>query len=123
MHDFDVSDDQKKLNYALKRLQINWDKHDSRSQPWRGFAPLQNKSSNLTVTVLPMDSICRGAGCNVKRVTDYYVWHQGGNHDYKAMILGASKARVWVLRKDWKSLETSNINLTGSEWLRTVMIE
>ena len=121
MHGFDVTDDQKKLNYALNRLHIQWDKRDSRSQPWCGSAPVQNNSSNLTVTVLPMDSICRGPGCNVKRVNDYYVWHQGGGHDYKAMIVGASKARVWMLRRDWESLKTSN--LTGSEWLRAIMID
>ena len=64
VHRVDVPDDQVKMNRALDSFHIVWDKRNSTmtNSPWHGRG-----SSNLTVTILPMNWVCRGHGACQKR--------------------------------------------------------
>ena len=117
VHRVDVPDDQVKMNRALDSFHIVWDKRNSTmtNSPWHGRG-----SSNLTVTILPMNWVCRGHGACLKRsVGSYYIWHRGGAHSYDRMLSAARGARVWLLRPNWKEVSNQN-NLKGPEWLKSI---
>ena len=119
----DITDDQKQLNMALDSLKLAFDRQESNHiQPWQGRAPItvnNNHPSTLTVTVIPMKNICKGAACRAKNLPHYYVWHQGAHHDVSKVVQKAGRARVWILRKDWSS--SLNSSKTGKEWLQTLI--
>ena len=119
----EITDDQKQLNMALNSLNLEFDKQESDSiQPWQGRAPItinNHQPSTLTVTVIPMKNICKGAACKARNQPDYYVWHQGAHHDVSKVIQKAGRSRVWLLRKDWSSIVNSS--KTGKKWLQLLI--
>ena len=120
-----IRDDQKKLNMALNSLNLSFDFHaKDTTLPWQGKARLiiNEASTSLKVTVLPMKKICRGKDCQQEMLPECYVWHQGGGHSYERMVRRAATAQVWLLRNDWSTVSTKS-NHTGKEWIRELMIE
>ena len=115
VHRVGTPDDQVKMNRALDSFHIVWDERNSTDSPWHGRG-----SSNLTVTILPMNWVCRGhAACRKHPVGSYYIWHRGGSHSYDRMLKAAHVARVWLLRPNWKEVSNQN-SLKGPEWLKSI---
>ncbi len=119
-----VKDDQKKFNYALKSLNLHFNKRDSTSDPWQGGAPItiSDVKSQLNVTVIPMDKICRAQACTFRILKDCFVWHQGGNHKVEQMKKQASTAKVWLLRNNWLDMD-AELKLNRTKWLRMIAID
>lgn len=116
-----VRDDQKKFNYALNSLELQFTTRSNINEPWGGKTPaIGNDQSTLNVTVIPMNKICRGKACTSAIVSDCYVWHQGGDHDIRAMRKNSIAAKLWILRDDWKSVDNES-ELTGTQWLKLLI--
>ena len=106
------SDDQRRINYALKAMNVTWDKrsiieHESHGVGQHGFK----------VTALPQVHVCRSSLCLLKQRREYYIWHKGGQKTRGSKIHSASQAHSWFLRPEWENITHSSL-ATGEEWLQ-----
>ena len=115
----EVTNDQVRLNVALKAMNIKWNNsfHGSyRSilkEAWQG-----NSMQGFTVTVLPSTIMCRARECPRRRRSSYYVWHRGGKHEDGKRKYAAA-AKLWYLRTDWMTV-SNGTTTNGLQWLKAV---
>ena len=111
----DVNDDQKKFNYALSSMQLQWHNHTSSNQFLRG----RTNQHNVSVAVFPLTKMCRGIlDCHPALINQYYIWHKGGDHKYNKMVKGSQRVNLWLVKGNWK--QVSGDGKTAEEWLRSV---
>ena len=113
-------DDQMKVNYCLRNMNIKW-KHtkcDNRlNDTFEGSA-----NNDLAISVLPQKYACRGIGCESSIRAQCYIWHKGRNkHKFNEMKSKAVTDKIWFLRSDWATVQNSTAD-TGLEWLESVSV-
>ena len=106
-------DDQGKLNYGLKALDIKWHSN-SNHQSGTVYGQARN---DLHVNILPYDDICRLDTCVSDMRARYYVWHKGGYRTRRTKLHSARDGRVWFLRYKWDNIHNQYV---GKEWLRSI---
>ena len=108
-------DDQYKLNYALKAMNISWTVTDtSRSQDKERTGLGEH---GLKVTLLPPRMACRGRSCLEQSQSSCYVWHRGQTHHTNDIATKVAKQeRVWFLQADWINITTASQSV-GVDWL------
>ena len=112
-----ASDDQVRLNYALKIMNPVWRDSNGRTAPTLNTkATLTAHASGFTVTLLPAEIICRSQ-CREQLQSHYYVWHKLTSKNIHSKTTNTGQARLWFLRKDW---ETCNSSASGVQWLEAI---
>ena len=107
------TNDQRRLNGALKKLNLEWVLVDN--QTWVG----QN-SGGFTVSLLKFSSMCRRHECMVDDMPHVYVWHHGdhdGDHDSEGKKENSKLDGTWFLRDDWMKIVQSS-SAVGVKWLQ-----
>ncbi len=104
------TDDQARLNYALKAMQVTWKGTFSINLIER----LGLGVNGFSAVVLPTRIFCRTKSCLRKNLQEYYVWHQGGDgRDKRTSALHNS---VWYLKNDWEEVSNGTV-AAGRDWL------
>ena len=107
-------DDQGKLNYGLKALNIEWSNNDSSYQN----TTVKGKTNNgMKVSILPYNDICRLEACYPEMRSRYYIWHKGGFRHRRDKIRFAQDGKTWFLKYEWKSIKN---NYIGVKWLQSI---
>lgn len=109
----DCLDDQGKLNYGLRALDITWydnDNHDNITV--RGRA-----NNGLQVNILPYDDVCRLDECKVSKRSSYFIWHKGGLRSRKKKLDAARDGKTWFLKYKWDKIYN---NYIGKDWLKSI---
>ena len=114
-------DDQKRLNYGLKLLDVQW-KHFDRVRV-HGIDSLISSiegvcANGLKITLLPQSQVCRIA-CNSAHKSSYTVWHHREEKNRNSKKNGASSADLWFLAKHWEEICTDG-NMKQTEWLKCI---
>ena len=110
----DCLDDQGKLNYGLKALDIRWQNSISNHTT----TIIQGTGNNgLQVSILPYNDVCRLETCDSKRRNVYFIWHKGGHRTRREKLHSARDGNTWFLRYKWEKISN---NLVGREWLRSI---
>lgn len=108
-------DDQERLNTALTRMELVWNKTTTVTDNKHWTARNRN---GFTVTVLDFMHVCR-RNCQPKHISSYYVWHHGGKF-IEGKIERAMADHVWLLRKGWMQV-AENSTAVGVQWLKEMM--
>ena len=111
--------DQPLFNYGLDKLEVSWKGTDYIYNQLNSTAFGVCKN-NLSVTVLPFGTICRGNTCNPYKRESYYIWHKGGQRDTGSKMSGAKKGHTWFLRSNWQVIDEDSAKLKGREWLQSI---
>ena len=111
-----MQDDQITINYILNELGVEWHEANIPSDDYyvQGFSP-----QGLKVTILSNHVVCRY--CERIRLDSYYVWHPRSAKAIEAKLRQASRGNLWVLDPQWNSSLTHRSNLTGLEWLHSLL--
>lgn len=108
-------DDQGKLNYGLKALDIKW--HNNNNCSHHNTTIYGKTSNNLQVSILPYNDVCRLDTCDVRLRSRYYFWHKGGHRSRKKKLHSARKGNTWFLRYQWNKISNSYV---GKDWLKSI---
>lgn len=106
-------DDQGKLNYGLKALDVKWHSNSNH----QNVTVCGQTRNNLRVSILPYDDVCRLDTCVLNQRSRYYVWHKGGLRSRKMKLNSAREGKVWFLQFKWNSVHNDYV---GNEWLRSI---
>lgn len=107
-------DDQGKLNYGLKALNIEW--YNSNSSRYN--TTIYGKANNgLQVSILPYSDVCRLDTCDVQLRARYYFWHKGGHRSRRKKLQSAREGKTWFLKYKWNNIVNSYI---GKDWLQSI---
>ncbi len=110
-----TTDDQFRLNYALKDMGITWTGEQSIGiAEWTGTG-----ISGFSAKVLPTRIFCRTKTCVRKSQDQYYIWHQGGDMAGRDKLSSAKHNRVWYLKEDWELVSNVTAAL-GAAWLKEI---
>ncbi len=110
----DCIDDQGKLNYGLKALDIRWFNSESNHT----YHTIHGMASNgLQVSILPYNDVCRLETCDSKRRDTYFVWHKGGHRTRREKLHSAKDGNTWFLKYKWDKVRNSDV---GIEWLKSI---
>lgn len=115
-HYEDCYDDQLKLNYGLKALDIYWSNNGSNYNTTTIYGRAVN---GLRVSILPLNLVCRLEACTLQKRRQLYIWHKGGHRTRKEKIDHAREGQTWFLRYQW-NLMKETYQLTGVEWLSSI---
>ena len=107
-------DDQGKLNYGLKALNIRWSNSDS---DHRNTIISGTASNGLRVSILPYNDVCRMNECRLDKRKYYYIWHKGGHRTRREKLKSAKEGQTWFLKYKWQTISTSYV---GKEWLKSI---
>lgn len=107
-------DDQGRLNYGLKVLNIKWSNSYDNHQNTTIYGVTSN---DLWVSVLPYDDVCRLEECKLEKRSRYYIWHKGGHRTRKEKLKYAREGRTWFLKYKWERIHNGYF---GKEWLRSI---
>lgn len=111
-----IQDDQVTINYVLNDLDIKW--HQA-SNPNENYCAQGISPSGLKVTILSNSIICRN--CEHTSLITYYIWHHRAAKSFDAKLQQAVKANLWLLDPHWNFSLDLTKNLTGIEWLNSLL--
>ncbi len=107
-------DDQGKLNYGLKALDVTW----LNSNCNHTTTTIHGIGNNgLQVSILPYKDICRLDECRVDERSKYYIWHKGGHRTRREKLRAARDGKTWFLMHKWNAI---NNNFLGRDWLKSI---
>lgn len=110
----DCIDDQFKLNYGLKALDIKWSNSNSCHQNTTIHGRARN---GLLASILPYDDACRLDTCIVKKRSRCYIWHKGGLRSRRDKLHSAREGMTWFLKYKWDKILNTYV---GEDWLRSI---
>lgn len=106
-------DDQGKLNYGLKALNVEWFNNSNHQN-----ITIRGKAKNgLEVSILPYRDICRLDACDVSKRSRYSIWHKGGQRTRRKKLQSAREGMTWFLKYKWNKISN---NYVGKSWLSSI---
>ena len=115
----EATNDQAKLNMALKAMNIVWSngtnglRRPILREAWQGSG-----RGGFTATVLPSTVVCRRE-CSRHLRSLYYAWHKGGTQTRDGKRKYAAAAGLWYLRSDWMAV-SDRTTARGLRWLKAI---
>lgn len=118
-----TTDDQGNINLVLDELDVKWTNLSPKENIDNIHSDIYGTGRHrLNVVLLSFDVICRHT-CNAAYRDSYYVWHALAIKENRTVANKIEQARIgnaWFLRLDWLSIGQ---NLTGLEWLNSIVIK